>query len=303
MSLFNRGLDDAFVTAFNKEYDRGGWLSALVDDKEVFLAIRENYVNFYYRGCSLLRMNLEAGALVGEIHYKYLLQPDRKRPYVKVKDGRPNLSTNTKSWFFRDLDDIGAVKRVAKHYAVEEKVGVYDILRANPNIVDVEISFGTSQTETSPQQTRSLDFVALQEFGTEARLVFFEAKLFSNHKALRKKGDAAPEVVRQIEEYSHELELNQQAIIESYRRVCENVMALRGISKQYKEWSTMLKGIADGSWRLHIDMNPRLVVFGFDSDQKGGTVWRRHYHKLRERLDGRVLLCGNSKKFVRGISR
>lgn len=70
MSVFNRGLDDAFVTAFNEEYDRGTWLSRLVDDKDVFLAIRENYVNFYYRGCSLLRLDLLDRSMFGEIHYK-----------------------------------------------------------------------------------------------------------------------------------------------------------------------------------------------------------------------------------------
>ena len=74
MSTFNRGLDDAFVTAFNGEYDKGGWLRGLVDDSEIFLAIRENYVNFYYRGGSLLKLECLDGAMVGQIHYKYLLR-------------------------------------------------------------------------------------------------------------------------------------------------------------------------------------------------------------------------------------
>ena len=66
MSVFNRGLDDAFVAAFNKEYDKGGWLNALVDDEELFVAIRENYVSFYYRGCSLLQLGLQAGTMIGK---------------------------------------------------------------------------------------------------------------------------------------------------------------------------------------------------------------------------------------------
>ena len=44
-------------------------------------------------------------------------------------------------------------------------------------------------------------------------------------------------------------------------------------------------------------------MFGFDQDQKKGTVWKRHRAKLLEILGTeRVLLKGNSKEFRSGIS-
>ena len=91
-------MDDEFVRAFNEEYDKGNWLRGLVDDKEVFLAIRENYVNFYYRGCSLLRLDWKGGAMTGEVHYKYLLQPDLTNPYVPVVEGIPDLPDDARSY-------------------------------------------------------------------------------------------------------------------------------------------------------------------------------------------------------------
>ena len=48
---FNRGLDSEFVNHLNGLYDEpDGWWRGFVDDEELFLAIRENYVDIYYRG-------------------------------------------------------------------------------------------------------------------------------------------------------------------------------------------------------------------------------------------------------------
>ena len=171
----------------------------------------------------------------------------------------------------RDLDDIGDLKRAARPYAVNEKVGVHDVLRANPNILDVEIAFGTSGTNESDPRTRSIDFAAIQESDSGARLVFYEAKLFGNHAKLRKSGDAVSDVVLQIEIYSRELRANHDAVSESYRRVCGNVMSLHGVSERFETCMTMLEGIESGSRKLYIDVSPVLAVFGFDADQKDGT--------------------------------
>ena len=172
MSTFNRGLDDAFVDALNKEYDKDGWWRAFVGDKDVFLAIRENYVNAYYRGCSLLRLSWEAGAFVGEVHYKYLLRPSASNEYVKVVDGRANLD-NAKSRFLDDIGEIDSLKKAATPYAGDEKTGVHNILSANNNILDVEIAFGKDESDTGAPR---LDFAAIRKSGKEAKVVFFEAK-------------------------------------------------------------------------------------------------------------------------------
>ena len=298
MSAFNRGLDCTFVAAFNEEYDKGGWLRGLVDDKEIFLAIREHYVNFYYLGCSLLRLDCRSGAMVGKIHYKYLLRPDSDNRYITVVDGRPDFRGDAKNLFLDGFDDIGALKRAAKPYADEEKVGVHDILRDNPNILDVEIAFGNGGTRESGASAPRVDFAAIRD----ATVVLYEAKHFGNRQALRAKDDRVPEVVRQIETYRGLLEANRDAVIKSYRCVCRNLVSLRGVAERHPERHVMLKDIVSGSRRLELDPRPRLAIFGYDADQELGTNWRPHRDKLCKLLGKRLLLKGSSKEFVDGIS-
>ena len=155
MSNFERGLDGAFVTALNEEYEKGGWWQRFVNDEDIFIAIRKNRVNAYYRGCSLLKLDWKAGAIVGEVHYKYLLRPSLAKPYLKVKDGEVHLPDDPKQLFQHSIDDIGDLKRAAQPYAGEEKIGVHDILRSNHNILDVEIAFGADESDPSVSR---LDF-------------------------------------------------------------------------------------------------------------------------------------------------
>jgi hypothetical protein len=59
----------------------------------------------------------------------------------------------------------------------------------------------------------------------------------------------------------------------------------------------------DGSEQLQVDPHPRLIVFGFDQDQKRGNVLKRlkdapYFRKWPELL----LPRGDSKEFRRGIS-
>ena len=297
MNTFNRGLGDAFVDALNKEYDKDGWWRAFVDDKDVFLAIRENYVNAYYRGCSLLRLSWEAGAFVGEVHYKYLLRPSASNEYVKVVDGRAKLD-NAKSRFLDDIGEIDSLKKAATSYVGAEKAGVHDILSANNNILDVEIAFGKDESDTGAPR---LDFAAIRKSGEEAKIVFFEAKHFNNHNALRKSGDAKPEVVKQIATYRSKLRDNRDAIAKSYCRVCCNLRSLRGVAERHAERHAMLESIS-GQQKLTVDENPVLIVFGFDGDQKVGKHWERHRQKLETELEGRVRFKGNSSEFKSGIS-
>ena len=88
---FSRGLQVEFVEALNELYDQpGSWWRRLVDDQGLFLAVRDNYVNVYWLGCSLLRLKPQEGGVFGEVHYKYLLRPRlTTSEYIKIVDGTP----------------------------------------------------------------------------------------------------------------------------------------------------------------------------------------------------------------------
>ena len=301
MSTFKRGLDRGFVDAFNEEYEKGGWLKGLVDDKDVFLAIRENSVNFYHRGCSLLKLDWKGGAMTGEVHYKYLLRPDLPNPYVRVRvgDGSPDLPDGL---FLDSLSDVESLKKAVQPHAGGEKSGVHDILAANNNILDVEIAFGGGgRGEPGPSAPR-VDFAAMRPDDGGAEIVFFEAKHFDNHSALRARGDNPPKVIKQMEAYARKLDESRDAVRESYARICHNLSCLSGVAARHPERHAVLERIRTDPGSLRIDTNPVLIVFGFDDDQRTGTSWGPHLEKLKNLLDGRVHLKGKSKEFVRGIS-
>lgn len=297
MGTFDRGLDDAFVELLNREYDRDDWWRGMVNDRKLFLAVRERRLNVYYRGCSLLRWDADSPYL--EIHYKYLLRPDvgesdggKWYVNVDIDGGRPIFPKDKERYFIENVTDLVLLKKAAEPYAGVEKTGVHEVVLKNKNILDVEIAQGNDR----------IDFVALQETGRVIALVFFEAKHFANSE-LRAKGDGEPKVVRQVKRYAGMLRRNRDAIRDSYRRVCKNLTELRGLAELNPKRHAMMKRIVNGSRDLLVDENPRLIVFGFDGDQKNGAYWKPHLRKLKDAIGkDRVLLKGDPKKFHTGIS-
>ena len=85
----------------------------------------------------------------------------------------------------------------------------------------------------------------------------------------------------------------------SYCRVCENLAQLIPPNR----YDTLVKDVADRPERLTIDSDVRLVVFGFDEDQRVGKVWNKHKQILDRHFGSRLLLKGNAREFTWGISK
>lgn len=295
MEQFKRGISSKFVERLNVEYAAGGWWRAIADDRELFVAIRKDYINVYLNGNSLLKLWLEGNDLVGETHYKYLLAPDSTRPYVRMVGGKAAID-EAASLFMGGLSDLAAVKRSANVYSGEEKKGVQQIVMSNPNVIDVEIAFGAENERTGSVTANRIDFAALRVGAAGPEIAFYEAKCFAN-KELRAAGENVP-VLEQLRRYGTFLRDQQAALIDSYRTVCGNLAALEGVKDRY---ATMLSTMCDIT-RLSIGEDVRLVVFGFDIDQRDGANWAGHRRKLEEALGNRLLLKGDANRFTNGIS-
>ena len=297
-ATFNRGLSVEFVKALNDEYAKNGWWRAMVDDTDLFVAIRSDRVNVYYRGCSLADVWMESGQVVGQTHYKYLLRPRVEPAYVRFDEGKYDHRDGI-DLFVESPKEVKELKAAATPYAGEEKTGVHGIIGANHNILDVEIAFGLRGKEQSNPSAPRVDFAAVRESNGGGEVVFYEAKRFANRGALRAGGSNQADVVAQIEEYSRLLRDNRSKVVEGYARVCSNLLGLHGMQRRSKrhKW---LERIANKP--MSIDENVRLVVFGFDNDQKGGAAWAQHIEPLRALWPDRVLLKGETKDFRRGIS-
>lgn len=304
MYHFRKGLSEEFVTVLQDEYSKKGLWHDIVNDPDLFVGIRDNYLNVYYMGNSLLKIHLEDGQLRSYTHYKYLLKNGLKNPYVGFDfSGEVDFSDRS---FMENSLTISSLKRSSLPYAGVEKKGVHDIVKANINIIDVEVAL-TQEAEDrekddmgNPEKEEPtaprIDFAAFREKADKGiELQFFEAKHFSYGKVLRvSKGD--PKVIKQINGYQVLINKFQDEIKSSYKTVCRNLVDILPENRVCGR----SRSIANGA-EFSVSDQPRLVIFGFDEDQRLGKKWGPHLNKLNELLPGRVLAKGDSRDFVNGI--
>ena len=290
---FNRGLRPEFVDSLNTLYgEPNNWWKPLVDDGETFVGVRENSMNVYYRGASLLRLKPSGdGGVAAEVHYKYLLRPHAKdddgsyvSEYVGIGNGG-RIKTKELIGMISDEVNVDALKAAARNYADEEKTGVHQIAIQPENaVVDLEVAISSGRV------ARRIDIAALVDLGDSVALRFFEAKAFANSE-LRARRPAIPGVVDQIKAYAGLIEDHRDEIERSYRRVCENLCCLEGVDVSGRR-GALINKVVD-SERLTVDTSPKLVVFGFDMDQRNGKVWGGHLERLTHHVGAEPIARGN----------
>lgn len=192
-----------------------------------------------------------------------------------------------------------------------EKTGVHRILEANPNILDVEVAlsgdqandndFTTDDESNDGEQRHRIDFCALQNEDGKYFIRFFEARHYSYSAALFASGKLTPSVLQTLDRYRKTLEQNRENIEDAYKTVidCANRLKGKNMLGQFLSLSNA---------QLQLDTEPRLVVFGYDYDQKWGKKFRGRMDKLAMYLDRtgyakRLLRKGSADDFKEGISR
>ena len=291
--MLARGLTDpGFVRRLNHEYRKNGWWTRIADDPDLFVAIRQNYLNVYYRGASLMMLTHQAGKLVGKSHFKYLVRNELDaNAYISSIDGQFALNDiGATGFLFDSYDHIEGMKRTASLYAGDEKKGVDAIRRANKNVLDVEVAFASGNPLTVPgSKVPRVDLMAVAETSDGVELVFVEAKLFNN-KEVRSKGNAPVPVLEQIQRYERELQRQETDILMAYHQACENLRDLQGtgLDRQRDAALTFLNARTRS-----VSKKVRLAVFGFDDDQKHGKRWEPHLKRLTDALDPWLLIRGN----------
>ena len=316
MLNFKRGITNKkFVEVLKKKYQEGGWWKDVVDDKELFVAIRNEYLNIYFQGNSLLKLSFPNDDLVAETHYKYLCQPSMKPCLIKAagNDGSffYNILTCAEEkgalddYLIHNLTEIKGIKKASKVYGGVEKDGIQKILNSNRNIVDLEIALTqeaeddeSKMQESKRPKAKRIDFAAFQKKQDCYELIFFEVKDFSNTE-LRAKGNAEPDVLDQISTYETLLRQYENDIKKSYNLVCRNLNELLPSDRLDQS----IVDIATGSHPIKVDVEPRLVLFGFDEDQRVGRKWGPHKEKLENSLGKKFLAKGDSNGFINGISQ
>lgn len=302
---YSRHISADFVGALNDLYasgDDGRWWRNFLSDREIFVAIRNDALHVYYRGCRLAEITLKDGAVSTKTHYKYLLRPELAAPYVSGAAGAlsfpPKWSQSLGTIFIDHLSEKNALKKAANPYGGDEKKFVGEIIAGHENVFDVEIALTRKDEETQDPSALRLDLAALSLDNGSLELVMYEAKLFSNPELRASDGDK--NVIGQIRRYEKLLTEHKSQIKDACFKSAENVLALEGMSEARKAWAKEILG-AGSSFAIHCE--PILIIGGFDADQKRGAVWAPHRKKLEEALGKHRVIeagSGGSVKLRRG---
>jgi hypothetical protein len=280
VGVFRRGLNDSFIAALAELAQKPGWWQDVLADASLIIGIRDECFDVYWNGQSLFNANFQGGRVNVNTHVKYLLDPDRSDRVALNENGdfhevsTPMLARYTSG-------TLSKLKRAADLFSGMEKQGVHAIVRANENIIDVEIRLDARDLDSDRDQPR-IDIAAFEQRPDGVELVFWEAKLFAN-KELRAAGSAP--VVKQIKEYQQVLQARQPDVLSSYRSVAKNLVAIAQMSGS-RIVGSAIRAVADGAeLRISSPANVGLVIFGFDADQKAvGGIGHKHFEKLKAEL-------------------
>ncbi|MFG1201801.1 hypothetical protein V5F29_05360 [Xanthobacter aminoxidans] len=291
MAEFKRGIrKKGMIKALADLATRSGWWRDVLHDKSLIIGVRDDYLNIYWRGQSIFKVEMKHERIVATTHPKYLLDPDLS--------GQVALDTETGAFVLDGLDALTRIyvpgetlpklKRAAGLFAGDEKAGIQAIVNANPNVVDVEIAF---PAEPGSRSAPRIDIATFNETEAGVKLVFWEAKVLGNPE-LRISGEK--NVVRQIELYRTRLAQTPENVVETYETVARNLVDIAKMSGDARKVPEAVRKVAQGT-PLTLSSSPdvRLIVYGFDKDQRDGA-WKKLLTDNASQLKGiEILARGN----------
>ena len=306
------GLSDAFLENLDQLARRDGswWQDVLLRD-DVFIAMRNNSLNVYYRGASIFRIDDAGGGRIKALtHIKYLVR--QQQVLAELKDDNSFDPSNIGWQTYEGNQTMNDMVRAAADLSGLEKAGLHPLVLGSNKVIDVEISLLRPDAETTddalPEAAKKsgvkqdrIDVVTLENRLEGVTVVFHEAKHFSN-SALR--AVAEPKILEQMTRYHDAITRHEKAIADRYEVVCKTLVRLHQMRIDTRkdaggrppiDLAQAVRDVAAGTERLQIDPNPRLIVFGFDADQRDGR-WERDETKLKQLMPGiKIRAIGNTK--------
>jgi hypothetical protein len=287
----SHSVSDAFLDHLDQlaRQDGGSWWQDVLKREDVFLAVRRNSLNVYYRGGSIFRIDDKGdGTVSPKTHVKYLVR--QQQALAELVDGE--FKPNGIGWtHYVGPETLRDMIRAASDLAGAEKTGLHPLIMGSPAVIDVEIALGRAQegeaNGSTPDDTARpanrhldrLDVATLERQGATIAVVFHEAKHFTS-TALRARS-GSPAVVDQLRRYRSTLSYHTPALIARYQAACRAIVRLDAMRHHVRldagagvplPSDPMVQEVATGNAVLTIDPNPRLIVFGFDADQKKGQL-------------------------------
>lgn len=312
MSEFNRGLSDKFVDQLAEEANKGSWWADVLHDPKLFVAVRCNYLDVYWRGQSLFLVKPGSSGLKVMTHPKYLVDPALKTP-VSLTDNNFAVGSIERGLIrtYKGRETLDKMKTAAGLFSGLEKTGCHEIAVGKSPVIDCEIAFGDdADSKTAPSVDSAdahakggrsgaprVDLATVEPEGDRgARLVFWEAKHFDNPE-LRARPDRPVPVWNQVKTYREYISGHRDQVVCSYKKVAANLVAINSMRREPdRRLSQLIVEVAAHKRQLTLSAEPKvgLVIFGFDKAEKDDPVWRRHLERLKSEVKA-VVVEGDAK--------
>lgn len=300
--------------------------SPLKGQRQLRLALRDGYLNFYHRGQSLARVSLDRrGQPRLEVHHKYVFDDVSGQAYMTLTDKTVRYkSRNEREAPYQGIQTIAAWIERAETYSGYEKSGVECIVAANDDVIDLEmgIPWWPEQATDAGTPGRTgkyaprMDMIALEDStGGPVNVVFWEAKTLGD-KRLRSRSN--PEVIRQLQVYNKYLSRApyRDAACAAYVETCKLLKTFHEMATDLPEESSLpplgnlVSRIASGAELPVVDPMPRLLIFpaevGVGNFERQVSTWNTHLAKLTSEYpvysvpDPKVaVLASSSRQFDR----
>lgn len=187
------------------------------------ICIRDEYINVYYNGCSILKFTPNTDKY--EIHYKYTKEPKSKL-YIELKRNANDLVVNN----FRLNDLLKKPETYIGPYFCGEKKYLTQYLRSDqaPAIIDMEVAYTCTATRSVKRNyvAKRIDLATIEN--NKLRLI--EVKIDTDSR-LRSEKDGDQEILGQMGSYRDFIKDQTPNIISSYKTVAQNIIELDLIHK------------------------------------------------------------------------
>lgn len=255
------------------------------------LAIRDNTIDFYRHGNRVAHVVLGKDTYV-ETHIKYvrgeaagdrLLKLTFKDGIWAWNDGGPDVSFET---IKANIDARMATLREKFPRKGLEKKGVDAVVGGNATVIDLEMGLPRDPAlSLDDSGAPRIDLVALERFGEEIRIVFWEAKTLDDPRLRIDDEDKPSEVITQLKQYGAYLldSDRQEKIIKAYRETCRLLAKCAGmIDDGSKPLHLLVAEAAKEGSNLRVDVKPRLMIFGKKNGKNADEdpSWTRHKTKI-----------------------
>ena len=243
-----------------------------IKNGKVFAALRNNRIDFYFKGGKLFSFN-KNGLLT---HIKYATTPeDEIGSYVTESEFSEKCGNSIKSF----VSDYNKIKTNCELYSkgseaacVSYLYSKYSFFSSAADIVVLDIEISLKADEDKNRNQDRIDILLYSK--PDRALKFVEAKLYTN-KEIRSETD--PEVVGQIERYNSQIERKEGEICNAYGKYVEIMNDL--FSLKIERPMKILPGAG-------------LYIFGFDEDQSKGNLTKNIRPNL-EKNHIKYYLLGN----------